>query len=60
MIFLGYNNKPTNSGAATMVSEARLRAEERSYGSVQTDSEARLRLAAAPATGSFNKLSIMH
>ena len=35
-----------------MMSEARLRAQERSYGSVQTDSEARLRLAGAPATGS--------
>ncbi len=41
-----------------MMSEARLRAQERSYGSVQTDSEARLRLAGAPATGSNIKINI--
>ena len=37
-----------------LVSEARLRAEERSYGTVQPDSEARIRLAAGSAAGTFN------
>ena len=38
-----------------LASEARLRAEERSYGTVQPDSEARIRLAAGSAAGTFIK-----